>query len=51
MATLVSGKSVFLSGIDKLVLDCFFEAKLKSVATVIAINRKSSQTIAKEKEC
>jgi bifunctional DNA-binding transcriptional regulator/antitoxin component of YhaV-PrlF toxin-antitoxin module len=35
-----------LSGSDKLVSDCFFEAKLKSVATVIAINRKSSQIIA-----
>jgi hypothetical protein len=34
-----------LSGIDKLVSDCFFEAKHKLVAAIIAINRKSSQII------
>jgi len=29
----------FVSGIDKLVLGCFFNLKLKSVATVIANHR------------
>jgi hypothetical protein len=38
-------KLFFLCGIDKLVSDCFFEAKLKSVATVIPNHPQSSRII------
>ena len=35
---------------EKVVLDCFFNLKLKLVATVIAINRESSRSIANRPE-